>query len=404
MTLNTKVKKIKHLQEKDNNMLDNIFLKKYEQVYGPKVQRFFDGLESLNVKTEEVEAIPGLFLPCCGSLYNESLVKMAFIGKETLGWNDDLYKNLQDYKNDSYDTLSSLNLYREQGPIEWRNNFWWYVIESLAIVYGSNASKVLNSEASESIINSFAWGNCYSIESWASDGVDRDNLQWTTMNKIQMLSKETELSNIDTFIDVFRPNVIFQLFRNNNDKESFKITEKATFVKSWGEEGFVDEYSYRGVIIIHCWHPSYLPKQSITREDLAKTFRDILCSHHEFKRLGNMPFYTDPMQCLSFGALANKHANENLSLTNQDLAREIITAIALELRKQDALMTARCLVSILNTVDRFKKDNWIYSLEGRGPCSVVRGVYNYLVEEDRQDLADLVALSFTKVDGEIAWE
>ena len=50
-----------------------------------------------------------------------------------------------------------------------------------------------------------------------------------------------------------------------------------------------------------------------------------------------MPFYTEPMQCQSFVALANKHANENYSLTNQDLA-------------------------------------------------------------------DLVALSFTKVDGEIAWE
>lgn len=385
-------------------MLDNTFLKKYKPVYGPKAQVFFDGLEGLNIQPEELEAIPGLFLPCCGPLYNESLVKMAFIGKETLGWNGNLYKNLQDYKKGSYDIFSSLNLYREKGPIEWRNNFWWYVIESLAIVYGSDASKVLNSEAPKSIIKSLAWSNCYNIETWASEGVDRDSLHWTTMNKIQALAKETELSNIDAFIDVFRPNVIFQLFRNKNDKESLKITEKATFVKSWGEDGFVDEYSYRGIIVVHCWHPSYLQKQSISREVLAKTFLDILCSHPEFKRLGNMPFYTNPMQCQSFGVLANKLANENPSISNQDIVREIIPAIALELRKQDALMTACCLVSILNTVDRFKNDNWLYRLEGRGPCSVVRGVYNYLVLEDRQDLADLVALSFTKMDGEIAWE
>lgn len=117
-----------------------------------------------------------------------------------------------------------------------------------------------------------------------------------------------------------------------------------------------------------------------------------------------MQLYTDSSQCQSLGVLANELANDHTKLSNQDLAREIVTAIALELRKQDALMTASCLVSILNTVERFMSQNWIYSTDGRGPCSVVRGVYNYLATQQRQDLANIVALSFTKQNGEIAWE
>lgn len=382
-------------------MFDNEFLGHYCNAYLPKVQDFFNNLDSLHLPQNELNCIPGLFLPCSGTLYNESLVKIAFIGKETYGWNDSIADNLNEYLSGNYDVLSSINLFRDKGPVEWRNTFWWYVAESLAMAYGLNAHDVLNPNATTPLIKCFAWSNCYNIETWASKGVEKDDLRWSTMEKVQELTKKADISNIDTFIDVFKPNVIVQMFRNADDPESSKIISNADFIKTWG---VLEEYSYRDVIILRCAHPTRLRYDGVGRAKLATMFREILSSHDEFKLLGSMKLYIEPEQCESFIALANKMADESSELSDRDTSRNIIAAIALELRKQEAWMTACCLVSILNRVNRFLKSGWQYSTHGRGPCAVVRGVYNYIAGLGNYELADFVAMSFTKTNGEIAWE
>lgn len=380
------------------------FRERYSNAYQPKVDNFFKGLSELALPYEELSGIPGLFLPCCGTLYDDSLLKIAFIGKETYGWNDSLASNLDQFKEGNYDVFDSINLFRSTGPKVWRNQFWWYVTEALAVTYGLDAHQVLDKESETPLLKCFAWNNCYNIEFWSSKGVDKDNLQWSSMCQIQKLVKNADISSIDTFIDVFRPNVIIQMFRNQADEESFKITQNASYIKDWGPDDFLKEYSYRGVIILQCGHPNYLQKSGIGRDKLARTFREVLCSHGMFKLLGGMRFYNAPEQCTSISILANQLANESSELSNQDIVRNVVGAIALELRKQNAWMSAQCLVFILNSIEQFRKCGWQYSTLGRGPCAVVRGVYNYFAGVGNNELADFVALSFTKLDGEIAWE
>lgn len=67
-------------------------------------------------------------------------------------------------------------------------------------------------------------------------------------------------------------------------------------------------------------------------------------------------------------------------------------------------MSAQTLVFILNEVDRFRRDDWLYSPERRGPCASVRGAYNGFVNAGKKTEAKWIAEAFTKLNGELAWE
>ena len=97
-----------------------------------------------------------------------------------------------------------------------------------------------------------------------------------------------------------------------------------------------------------------------------------------FKIFGkNLPKYCNQIAM-------NKHPQS--SEEYNELAQEIITRIALELRKYGATMTARLLTSsILNQVPCFREGNWQYSPNGRGPCRVVTGVWNALSHQGKDD-------------------
>ena len=79
-------------------------------------------------------------------------------------------------------------------------------------------------------------------------------------------------------------------------------------------------------------------------------------------------------------------------------------AVAAELTKRKATMTAQTLVLLLNEVDKFRRDNWLYSPERRGPCSSVRGAWNAYASAGKQIEADWLAKAFTKLDGNHAWK
>lgn len=360
--------------------LDKHIQKQRNLTYEPLCRMFFEKLNELHVSDECLKAIPELFVPSCGKYYADSLVKIAIMGKETYGWGDSLYENLKDFEKGKSINSYSETYFRTEGPSQWRNTFWQYFAEVLALMYDVDVNSVL--EKDSPIINSIAWNNYHAIETYDSEGVDQSKITPGEMNSIQEIAFDAGITNIDNFIDVFKPQVILYLYRNKKSYDSYRPVDGLKLINKWGKDGFLHEYIHKGVVILHCWHSSYMARVSINKIDFAQAVCDALASHKLFKRFRHFPHYDETTDYSRFCDLANQIAMNKHPQSSEEyneLAQEIITGIALELRKYGATMTARLLTSsILNQVPCFREGNWQYSPNGRSPCRVVTWVWNAL--------------------------
>ena len=227
----------KHIQEQRN------------LTYETLCRMFFEKLNELHVSDECLKAIPELFVPSCGKYYADSLVKIAIMGKETYGWGDSLYENLKDFEKGKSINSYSETYFRTEGPSEWRNTFWQYFAEVLALMYDVDVNSVL--EKDSPIINSIAWNNCHAIETYDSGGVDQSKITPDEMNSIQEIAFDAGITNIDNFIDVFKPQVILYLYRNEKSYDSYRPVDGLKPINKWGKDGFLHEYIHKGVVILH---------------------------------------------------------------------------------------------------------------------------------------------------------
>ena len=227
------------------------------------------------------------------------------------------------------------------------------------------------------------------------------------MDSIQKIAFDAGITNIDNFIDVFKPQVILYLYRNEKSYDSYRPVDGLKPINKWGKDGFLHEYIHKGVVILHCWHSSYMARGIIDKKDFAQAVCDALASHKLFKRFRHFPHYDETTDYSRFCDFANQIAMNKHPQSSEEyneLAQEIITGIALELRKYGATMTARLLTSsILNQVPCFREGNWQYSPNGRGPCRVVTGVWNVLSSQGKNDEASYVAHAFTGINGDLCW-
>lgn len=380
---------------------------RFKKVYGPITDTFFQNLSKLKMSDESLHCIPGLFLPSCGEKYEDSLVRIAIMGKETYGWTDTLKDNLHEAINGKYDLFMSQKEFRKTGPSEWKNPFWRYALSGIASMYGIDTLEVMSDKDSP-ILKSIAWNNAYNIESWSSKGVSDEHLTPEQMNDIQNLTDE--FADIDKFIDVFNPHVIIQLFKNKADERSFRTVKKAKFVRTWGKDNIIEEYLYRGVIILRSRHSTNL-RYNMKYREYGKIVREVLASHSLFKRLITMKHYEDIKDCEHIVRFAKELVSKYQDLDVKPLAQKIATSIAIELLKKTpeerykkdqpvATMTAQCLIQIINKVLNFNA----YSLVGRGPCAFIRGTYNSLVSPKYTEDADYVVLAYTGKYGNYLWK
>lgn len=81
------------------------------------------------------------------------MVKIAIMGKETYGWGDSLYENLKDFEKGKSINSYSETYFRTEGPSEWRNTFWQYFAEVLALMYDVDVNSVLEKIPPSSIVS-----------------------------------------------------------------------------------------------------------------------------------------------------------------------------------------------------------------------------------------------------------
>ena len=382
-----------------------------KKAYTGKVSAFFEKVKAMNLVDKELSAVPSLFIPGWGEDYDSSCFKVAIAGKETLYWGneygDSLRCDVAAYGKGLYDVLASCRRFRDQGPAEWYNVFWQYPAAALAKLFGSTRDEVLRKD--NPLLRSIAWFNGHAIETYASDGVTKADISPERMAALQNAADESGLSDFETFVKVFRPHVIFYFYRNQSGVPERNFPTDIELVQQWGG-GIVDEYRIDGqTILLHCPHTTYLTHGNLKQSELADLVYDILKARNMHIALCDkddaLDFYRmRAAEWSTWVEFVRYEAMKYEGVDNMALSRHLIAAIAKELSKCHATMNAQTLVLILNEVDKFRRDNWLYSPERRGPCSSVRGAYNAYANVGKQAEADLIAGAFTKLNGDFAWK
>lgn len=388
---------------------------RFDDEYKPCVKAFFEGLPNLGVTDEEMNAVPALFLPGWGGLYESSLFKIAIVGKETLSWandgGDSLSLDLQAFQNGEFDYEAASRAIDAGKPAVWRNPFWQYAAATLGRLFGDEKNSILTTDSL--VLRSIAWFNCHAVETFESGGVNSQRsshrITGEKMAAIQKLADETGLSDFDRFIKVFNPDVVLYFYRNSGADSTRNFPEGCEFVKPWGVGDAVHEYHFGRTLILQMRHTSWMTRGNMAQDDCAGVIHDILKERGYLSFLQRQVGEKYSMYTMSvpvwrnFVSFVRDEADAHADLDNLALSRHLILVVARELRKTKATMSAQTLVAILNEVDRFRRDRWQYSLERRGPCSSVRGAWNYYTNQGENVDAKAIAESFTTLGGGFAY-
>lgn len=172
----------------------------YLETYTPLVRNFCDTVQTIaenyqpstyiNEKGEEVPGenrAPAPFLPIIGNGYYTAPIRVAIYGMETLNWHD-LYKFVTKFQKAQEETkypLTKIKAYTDgvEGVVikkhrvsrflnnyalPWykKNNFWGFVFNALACIYGIKENDI---KERPDLLRSFIWGNVNAYEKYSAN-------------------------------------------------------------------------------------------------------------------------------------------------------------------------------------------------------------------------------------------
>lgn len=368
-------------------------MKTVSDVYKPLLDRFITELAKF--PTSEYAGIPHPFLPEIGKNYRLALKRIAIVGKETRGWGETLDTFIENYQKGKFDFSEEMAEFQNldfkdsawMGGVPTRSSFWGAWMNILAKVYGVEDWKDIQRGKFDILLESFAWGNANSIETWSSAGVDAGALGY---NRAKSLSEKL-FDSIELLIKAIDPHVVI-LTCSNDEKNRYL---GSTFQHIENVDGRVSVYKRGELIVFHMPHPNGQRFYTGGANEFAKIVRDLLVKYKMFCPLPNV--LKNGLQEEAKKILINECSGIHKF--------DAIAKVALELRKQHSYMTARSLcLEILNpaghTTDRgtpFTGNLW-------GPCRLVSTAWNYFqTTQNKPEIAENIALAFTDVNGNYAY-
>ena len=392
-------------------MIDRL-AEQVKKVYAGKAAAFFERVKAMNLTGKELNAVPSLFIPGWGEDYDSSCFKVAIAGKETWNWANEfgnsLKCDLDAYERGQYDVIASCRLFRKDGPAKWQNQFWQYPATALAKFFDCARDDVLTKD--NPLLRSIAWFNGHAIETYDSKGVNKDDISLEKMAAIQNAADESGLSDFETFVRVFQPHVILYFYRNRNGLPTRCFPSDIEVVQEWGQDKLAKEWRIDGrTILLQFPHTRNLGQKHIPQAHVADIVHDVFKARNIHGTLcekdASCDFYRmSAVEWTTWVEFVRSEAEKYPDMGNMSLSHHLMATVAKELAKRHATMNAQTLVLILNEVDKFRRDNWQYSPERRGPCKSVSGAYNNYKAQGKQTEADWIAEAFTKLNGELAWK
>jgi len=244
---------------------ENAIRNRHLSVYKHLVTSFFEDLDKLQLLDSELRSVPSLFLPSCGKRYDQASIKIAVIGESTLRWNEDLRYDLDHFKDGSYwnDNLgyfASFYLFqnKDEGPVNWKNNFWIYHAQVLEALLDQKGAF----DMSNPVFSQIAWGNCWCLEQYKNGtGVDLKNISLDSYRKISYETMKLRISGLEYFVEVFSPDIILYTCKNNYGSDYiFPPSGKENLSCEQPKRFQIFARKYKSTLIVQTWHPSYLKR------------------------------------------------------------------------------------------------------------------------------------------------
>ena len=363
-------------------------LRHYSEYYKPLLSQFCNDIVAL-LPAENFHGIPHPFIPAWGKRYMQSTVKMAVVGLETRGWNPELPEYITDVLKNDWESSFDVSEFQNLDYVEWnrghRYTFWGFVMYFLAALYGVKNWEILKQRKREEILNCFAWGNVTAIERWESTGIpeETDKAAWKIARKMAI-----PLNDFQHMKTTLAPEVVIIMCNQHDCNQYLRNTSKELIY----DENGIRYWKSGDIHIFNMPHPNRM-KFEQGADFYAQQIRNSLEINNLFLQLDEF------MDCDKEAELMLSNFFSHCRAKN---TKEAVAFIATELRKQDAKMTVRLLCSVLNKLGYRTTYGTEYSA-GRGSYKMVAGAWLYYKNKGEDDIAENIALAFTKPNGDYAY-
>lgn len=362
----------------------------YWSHYKPLVDAFCESLLKEH-PAEFYTGMPQLFLPISGDLYEQSALKMAIAGIETLRWG----KLGHFLENPEAEQRSSFAEIRNLDFTGWtcgrQHTFWGFVMYFLASLYGVKNWEVMKRRECQEILRSFVYANMNSMEKYKASsikkGVNHD--VWR-----QVKAKSAPFDSIMHLMELFNPQVVVLLGRNYWNY--IRLVKSVSLEKGKGFEILEVEHNGRKCLVFCLPHPRGMIRGSKTayysgvlREEIMK--RGLMVKLDAFTAYEKA---NEKMLALLSSMVSPKSLPD---------IYDAIAVIAVELCKQEASIPVTLLFDMLNKVGYRTTYGTEYA-GGRGSYTVIRHAYWKYANAGDSATAKAIALAFRRPNGEYAYE
>jgi hypothetical protein len=368
--------------------------KSYIEYYKPLLRKFCKELTD-KLPASAYHGIPRPFIPAWGKRYEQSMVKMAFIGLETCGFDPTLPKYIEQVQREEWDSSFDISKFQNIDYVGWtagkgtRYTFWGFVMYFLAALYNVKNWEVLKQRKHQNLLNCFVWGNASAIECWKSDGIPEG-----TDPKAHQIAREAAypLNDFQHMQTIFTPNVSIIMCCRESCDQFLRNTDKKLL---WDQEG-VRLWKSDNAIIFNMPHPNNM-RYNKRADHYANIIRTGLKEHGWFQPMKEfMDYDKETTELLNTFFTKCRERAQN--------TKEAVAFIATELRKQNARMTVRLLCNLLNELGYRTTYGTEYSA-GRGSYRMIASAWKHYNDNlKKPDIAENIALAFTKPNGEYAYD
>lgn len=374
--------------------------------YKPLVEEFAATLTKAD-HPECYAKIPELFLPAWGKRYEDSLLRIAFIGRDTATWRENIHKTIDRVHDGDWEGIFNPSEFQKLDYTGWgktRYSFWGFALYFLAWLYGVENWEILKNKNHKDILASFAWGNANSIERWDSKTIEKARKDMSRKEREAFRAIHGSVKNASRVFDdyshfeeLLAPDVVFimcessdcdfYLSKSNPGNPIFREDSANLRVFRIGKALVVNIPHPQGIMYRHDDHKA---------DYYAHQLRSVLEENGAFLSMKN-EFLADAKMAKEFlDTFARQLDSKKLS------TRDAVEKIALELRKQDACMTVPCLCRILNKAGFRTNRGYEYSA-GRGSYRMLSWFYRHYYKTEKSDVAEAIAEAFKKSNGEYAY-